>query len=593
MLLTDHRRWVPLLALSLALGCGGEASPPSSVAVPETTAVPAAEGDWFVDQAAASGLDFVHVNGMSGEYYFAEMMGSGAALFDYDNDGDLDVYLVQSGPLGSTAGAASGQAVDRLYRNDLEVRAGGTAELRFTDVTAASAIRGTDYGMGVATGDYDGDGFVDLYVTAFGANRLWRNRGDGTFSDVTVAAGVADPRWSVPALFQDFDQDGDLDLFVGNYVDFTLATHKRCTTDLGEPNYCGPLAYKPQADALFDNRGDGTFVEVTDSAGIGGALGGALGAVSADFDGDGRLDLYVANDGMANALWMNHGDGSWRNESLLAGTAVNAQGAPEASMGIDAADFDGDGDEDLFMTHLSRETNTLFVNQGGGLFDDRSSGLGLGLTSWQTTGFGTGWFDYDNDGWLDLLAVNGAVRVIESLVRAGDPFPLHQPNLLFHNQGGRGFEEVSARAGAVFSLSEVSRGAAFGDIDNDGDTDILISNNHGPVRLLINRIGQQSGWLGLRLTDESGEIDRLGAWVGLAGPGLERPLWRRVRSAASYASANDPRLLFGLGAGSQSGPWQARVQWPDGSVELFTDLAAGSYTTLRQGSGEAAPERWP
>ncbi len=593
MSLIRHRRTLPLLALALSLGCGDPASAPVESAAPEVEVVRASDGDWFIDRAAASGLDFVHANGMSGEFYFAEMMGSGAALFDYDNDGDLDLFLVQSGSFGPASSAGDGQSGDRLYRNDLETKGDGTVELRFTEVTDASGIQGLDYGMGVAAADYDGDGFVDLYVTAFGANRLWRNRGDGTFEEVTQAAGVRDPRWSVPALFFDYDGDNDLDLFVGNYVDFALTTHKRCTTDRGEPNYCGPLAYRPQADALFENRGDGTFAEVSDKAGIGGARGGALGAVSADFNGDGRLDLYVANDGTANALWINQGDGRFRNESLLAGTAVNADGAPEASMGIDAADFDGDGDEDLFMTHLSHETNTLFVNQGDGLFDDRSTKLGLGLASWQATGFGTAWFDYDNDGWLDLLAVNGAVRVIESLARAGDPFPLHQPNSLFHNQAGRGFEDVSDRAGAVFALSEVSRGAAFGDIDNDGDTDVVISNNHGPVRLLVNQIGQRTPWLGLRLTDNTGRLDRLGAWVGLAGPGLERPLWRRVRSAASYASANDPRLLFGLGTGDSSGSYQARVRWPDGCEELFTELAAGRYTTLRQGSGVAAPEVWP
>jgi enediyne biosynthesis protein E4 len=568
-------------ALSLlAAACGG---PGGEVPLPAAAPSPgpAAGEAIFVEAAAAAGLDFRHRNGMSGEYYFNEMMGAGVALLDFDGDGDLDVYLVQGHDLPAPGPDPPG---DRLFRNDLEVLADGRRRLRFTDVTTAAGLRAVGYGMGVATGDFDGDGRTDLYVTNFEANQLWRNRGDGTFSDATAAAGVGEPRWSVPAVFFDYDRDGDLDLFVGNYVDFTFATHKRCTTDLGEANYCGPLAYKPYPNALFRNRGDGTFEEVAARIGLAAAYGGALGAVAGDFDGDGWLDLYVANDGRPNQLWMNRGGQRFEDQALLAGAALDERGAPQASMGVDAGDFDGDGDEDLVMTHLSGETNALYRNRGDALFDDWSGESHLALPSFPFTGFGTALFDYDDDGDLDVLVVNGAVRVIEAQARARDPFPLHQPNQLFANRGDGTFEEVSAQAGAVFALSEVSRGAAFGDLDDDGDLDVVVTNDGGPVRLLVNQVGQRRGWIGLRLLLATGG-NALGAWVGLRGA-AGATAWRRVRTAASYASASDPRLLFGLGEVPPAGAlYTARVVWPDGSGEVFGGLAAGRYHTLVEGEG--------
>ncbi len=520
----------------------------------------AGEEPWFTDEAAAWGLDFVHLNGMTGELYFCEMMGAGAALVDYDNDGDLDAYLVQGGPLEAPTQAASGQAPagqetagqapsDRLYRND----GGGPGEppLRFTDVTAAAGIEAPGYGMGVAAGDVDNDGWVDLYVTNFGPNQMLRSNGDGTFADVTEETRTGDARWSVSAAFLDYDRDGWLDLYVGNYVDFRLATHRQCTSPTGRRQYCGPLAYLPEGDRLLRNRGDGTFEDATARAGIAGGEGGALGVVAADFDGDGWTDVYVANDQTANQLWINQRDGTFRDEALLAGCALSWEGQAQASMGVHAADFDGDGDEDLFMTHLTGETNTLYLNDGRGLFRDATVASGLGPPSWEFTAFGTAGFDYDNDGRLDLLAANGAVRIIEALAERGDPHPLHQPNQLFRGLGGGRFTEVTAQAGPVFELSEVSRGAAFGDVDNDGDVDVLLTNNDGPARLLVNRLGQDQNWVGLRFTGAHPPGEREGARLELRASG-NAPVWRRSHRDGSYASASDPRVLFGLAEHNES-----------------------------------------
>jgi len=543
---------------------------------------------WFTDEAKQSGIDFVHFNGMSGEFRISEIMGSGAALFDFDNDGDLDVYLVQGGRLGTgqpLLASPKGPLTDRLYRNDLVLRADGTRMLHFTDVTEQSGLKPRGYGMGVAAGDVDNDGWVDLYRTALGPNQLFHNNGDGTFTDVSERLGKSNPGWSVSASFVDFDRDGWLDLFVGNYLDHTADDQTRCYTRTGKRDYCGPRSYKALPDRLYRNRRDGSFVDITTEAQVASEYGPALGVVSADFNGDGWADIYVANDGEPNLLWINQQNGRFKNTALLAGAALDGLGNTEGSMGVDAGDFDNDGDEDLFVTNLPGESNTLYVNDGSGLFEDRTTRAGLAVPSMPYTGFGTAWFDFDNDGWLDLLIANGAVHIRETLARATDPFPLHERNLLFRNLSTGRFEDVTAHAGAVFELSEVSRGAAFGDIDNDGDVDVLVTNNNGPARLLINHVGERGHWLGLRLIGGQRPRDMLGARVGVfrsKGPAL----WRRARADGSYASANDPRVLVGLGDAATVP--RIRVVWPSGRVEEWTNVAVGQWITLKEGTGAQA-----
>jgi hypothetical protein len=540
----------------------------------------------FSDATERSGLSFEHFNGMSGELYFPEMMGSGVALLDYDGDGDMDVYLVQGQMLGGKPVAAATFAprhpapqTDRLYRND-----SARGELKFTDVTATSGLKSTGYGMGVAAADYDNDGDVDLYVTNYGSNELWRNEGDGTFEAVTNNAGVDDSRWSVSAAWLDYDRDGWLDLYVGNYVDYSFANPKPCRSSTSARDYCSPLVYQPTVDSLFRNRGDGTFEDVSDSSGIRKAYGGALGVVAADVNGDRWPDIYVANDGVANQLWINRRDGTFSDEAMIAGVGVNMDGSPEASMGVDAADFDGDGDEDLFMTHLSRETNTLYINDGKGWFEDRTVSMGLANPSFAYTGFGTAWIDYDNDGWLDLVVVNGAVTRVEEQLEANEPHPLRQPNQLFRNLGDGRYREVTGEGGEAFAASRVSRGAAFGDLDNDGDADVVIANNAGPARVLRNATGSANGWIGLRLLTADGKRDAYGARVRVEGA---RPLWRRVRADGSYASSNDPRVLVGLGSEAPA-KVSVEVIWPDGSEERFADLETRRYHELRR--SEVPPE---
>ncbi|HEX5759330.1 MAG TPA: CRTAC1 family protein, partial [Thermoanaerobaculia bacterium] len=545
------------LALAGSLATPGGQTPPG----PPTQ-------DLFVDAASDTGLDFVHFNGMSGALYFPEMMGQGGALFDYDGDGDLDVYLVQGAMLGPGKTLADALPPPRgplpprgrLYRNDLRVAADGTRTLRFTDVTAASGLEATGYGMGVATGDFDNDGRTDLFLANYGPDQLWRNQGDGTFRDVTARAGGSDPLWSVSAAFVDFDRDGWLDLYVANYVDFPLASNPACYAASSRRDYCGPADFPAAPDRLWRNRGaDGAgevrFEDVTLRAGIDlSTAGPGLGVLAFDADRDGWPDLYVADDGAPNRLWMNRRDGTFRDEAPLAGAAVNRAGRAEGSMGIDAGDFDADGDEDLFIANLTGETNTLYVNDGAGLFEDRSVESGLAQGSLPFTAFGIAWLDYDNDGWLDVFIASGAVRLQEAAARGGDPYPLKQTNQLYRNLGrdaaGRvRFAETTAAAGAVFARQAVGRGAAFGDVDEDGDTDVLVCNNNGPVALLLNQAGSRAPWLGLRLLDRRGR-DALGARVEVSRQGAPA-LWRRARSDGSYASANDPRVLVGLGAAAR------------------------------------------
>jgi hypothetical protein len=539
----------------------------------------------FVEIADAAGLTFTHFNGATGAYYQPEVFGPGVALLDYDADGDLDIYLPQAAMLDPERDPeaalfpppASHWPGDRLFRNELQP--GGT--LRFSDATAAAGIGRRGYSQGVAVGDYDNDGDADLYVTGFGSNSLYRNNGDGSFTDITAAAGVDDPRWSSSAAFLDYDRDGDLDLFVTNYVHFTVAGNKQCAGADGKPDYCGPQAYEPVRDRLFRNDGGEHFTDVSDAAGLGVAFGPGLGVTCADFNGDGWQDIYVANDGKENQLWLNRGDGTFGNNALMAGVAVNTYGKAEASMGVTAGDFDNDGDEDLFMTHLDRETNTLYLNDGAGNFLDVTDQRKLGRISVQYTGFGSEWFDYDNDGDLDLFIANGAVKIEETL--RGQPYPYQERNQLVRNDGTDGFTDVTAMAGPALEPVEVSRGAAFGDIDNDGDLDIVVANNNGPARLLRNQAGDDHHWLTLKLVGTRANRDAMGARVAVLRKD-QAPLWRRVHTDGSYLSAGDPRVHFGLGAGTA--PEGVLVIWPDGTQEVWRGIGVNSFNTLQQGSGE-------
>ena len=550
----------------------------------QTTAAPPST-EWFTERAKASGIDFVHVNGMSGRLFMPEILAPGVGLLDYDNDGDLDVYLIQGRPLATTStGPGAGETpTDRLYRNDLRVNPDGTRTLFFTDVTAASGIVSHGYGMGIAAADVDNDGWVDLYLTKFGApNQLLHNNRDGTFTDVSAKSGTAQSGWSVSAAFLDFDRDGWLDLYVGSYLRYSLSGNTGCFSQSGAPDYCTPSSYQALPGRLYRNRRNGTFADATAQSRIGSEFGPALGVATADFNGDGWMDIYVANDGKENQLWLNQKDGTFRNDALLAGVALPVDGKAEASMGVDAADVDNDGDEDLFMTELTGEGSNLYANDGAGSFVDRSAASGLGPGSVTATGFGTAWLDVDNDGWLDVLTVNGTVQIIETLRQARDPFPLHQRKLLFRNLGGTRFEDVTSQAGASFQVSEVGRGAAFGDVDNDGDTDVLVGNNNGPARLFINNVGARRHWLGLRLVNLSGR-DVPGARVEVQRrDGSKR--WRRARTDGSYASTSDPRVLVGLGEATE--PPTVRVHWPGGTVEEWKDLPVDRYVTLTEGGGK-------
>jgi len=393
--------------------------------------------------------------------------------------------------------------------------------------------------------------------------------------------GTGAPGWSASAAFVDFDRDGWLDLFVCNYVDFRFTDLKKCLAPSGALDYCGPLSFKPLANRLFRNRRDGTFEDVSVTSGISREFYGALGVVCADFNGDGWPDIFVTNDLRPNQLWINQHDGTFKDEALAFGCALNRDGGPHSSMGIDAGDLFGHGQEDLVITNLAGQYAYVYANGKGG-FEDRSYESGIALATRRYTGFGVAMLDYDNDGHLDLLMVNGGVTMIEAQAREGSIFPLAQSKLLFHGNGDGTFANVTSGAGAAFSLLEVSRGAAFGDIDNDGDIDVVVANNNGPARLLINNVGHQKPWIGFRLVGEKSNRDMYGTRVAVFRKNAPT-LWRCVHSDGSYCSSSDPRVLFGLGDFTEVTKVQAH--WLSGRVEEWNGLPLGKYTTLREGSG--------
>lgn len=491
----------------------------------------------FVDSTIASDLDFRYETGASGELYFPEIMGGGAAFLDFDLDGDLDALLVQAQPL------APGQATrghgDRLFRNDLGRDPRGRLRPRFVDVTPPVGLTLAGYGMGVAVGDYDRDGFPDLYLTRFGSDRLLRNLGDGRFADETSLLGAQVEGWSTSASFADFDGDGWLDLYVARYVEVSLARHPHCYAESTRKDYCGPSSFRPLPHRLLRNRSGSGFQDVSVPSGIAAAPQPGLGVIAGDFDGDGRTDFYVANDGQPNQLWLGQKDGTFRDDALLAGVALDREGKPQGSMGIDAGDFDRDGDLDLVVTNLTGEAHALYRQDGSGLFSEQSHETGLAAAALPFTGFGTAWLDADLDGALDLFIANGAVRLLEDRRQAGDPFPFGERNQLLVQRSGRFVEHREPSLEAV----EVSRGVAVGDVDNDGDADLLVVNEEGPARLLLGTVSDASEPAGPR-------------WLGLTsppwGPELGRATFtqgsiRQLRVShtdGSYLSASDPRLLF-------------------------------------------------
>jgi hypothetical protein len=525
----------------------------------------AAADSWFVESAAELGIDFEHVSAFEQRFDFPEIMGGGAALFDRDGDGDLDLYLVQSGDLRAPEGE---RPPNRLFEN----RGGGAG---FVDVTEASGAGDRGYGMGCAVGDYDADGDLDLYVLNVGPNVLLRND-DGRFTDVTAQAGVGHAGWGSSAAFLDYDGDGALDLFVVNYLRWSTKTERECRFPKEFRDYCNPNSYDaPAQDVLYRGLGDGRFEDATEAAGLAGTLANGLGVACGDFDGDGTLDVYVANDMNANQLWLNRGDGSFRDGALLSGCALSGTGFAESGMGVQSVDLDGDGRLDLFLSHLRRQSNTLYRNGGAGLFDDVTARAGLSASSLPFTGFGLGAHDFDRDGQLDLFVANGEVTVPETGIGEGDPYV--QANLLYRGLGGTTFEEVSPRGGTAPELLATSRGAAFGDLDADGDVDVVVVNRDLAVHVLVNRAGAGREWVAFDVRDRRGST-ALGARVRVRA-GEAFTAWRLVDPAYSYGSASDVRAHFGLGAHTEV---EVLVRWRDGSEQDFGRLAAGRVHELRQ-----------
>jgi hypothetical protein len=552
------------LALALA-GCGERGiADASTFDVPDT---PGASGDsgtpsaWFEEVARERGLVFEHRSGHAGPYLMPEAVCGGAALFDADDDGDLDAYLVQAGSLAGDVPSPPNQ----LFRND--------GRGYFDDVSRTSGTDHRGYGMGAACGDADGDGDTDLYVTNLGANVLFENAGGLVFEDVTAASGTGDGRFGASAAFLDYDEDGLLDLFVANYVDWYATAELDCRDAMGLPDYCGPLNYDaPSRDVLFHNVGQGRFDDVSTASGIDAARGNGLGVVCADFDGDGWTDVFVANDGTPNHLWRNGGDGTFRDVALVAGCALDLEGIAKAGMGVAVGDVDDDADPDLLVCNQSRESDSFFLNDAG-RFRDRSSSAGLRVVSRPFTRFGLGLVDFDNDGRLDLYEANG--RVERQSQRYG-PDPFAEPNLVLAGRPGVRFEEVLPRGGTSALLAATSRAAAFGDVDGDGGVDVLVVNRDGPAHLLLNRVPNRGRWVAFRLREDGREALHATVSIDVAG----RRVRREARSAYSYLAASTTLVHFGLGAIDEAR--NVRVRWLDGIEESFGDRSAGHVHVLER-----------
>ncbi len=516
----------------------------------------------FVDRAAVAGLTQPNVSGTDQRYIVEGMMG-GAAFFDYDRDDDVDLYVANG---SSFAGFAAGEhPANQLYRND----AG-----RFADVTVAAGVGDTSWSMGCAVADYDNDGHSDLYVTNFGRNRLYRNLGRGRFADATVVAGVGDARWGTGASFGDYDRDGDVDLYVANYVDFSRDYQSPIPCRWKNVKvYCGPVGLLPTADVFYRNRGDGTFAEWTQQAGLAGAAFYGMSALFGDYDADGWPDLFVANDSTPNLLFRNRRDGRFAEEALVAGVAYSGEGVTQGCMGAAWGDYDNDGLFDLFVTNFADEYNTLYKNEGGGFFADVSFAVGVGSAPTELVSWGTGFFDCDNDGDRDLFVANGHTYPQADLPRVNSRY--QQANSLFENRGGR-LVEVSAAAGAGFALRRVSRGTSFADYDDDGDIDLFVLNLNDPPSLLRNDGDHGHHYLQVRTVGTVSNRDGIGARVIIDAGGQTQHA--EVQSGGSYLSHNDRRLHFGLGPAERVE--RLEVRWPSGVVQVLRDVAADQSLTV-------------
>ncbi len=531
--------------------------------------VPASEWPFEQIPASKSGISWKHTSGKSPEKYLPETTGAGCAFLDYDNDGWMDIYLVNSGKCDFYSPDPPLQ--NALYRNNRD----GT----FTDVTQKAGVAAGGFGQGVAVGDYDRDGFPDIYVTQYGQSILFHNNGDGTFTDVTAKAGVAAPGWASSAVWFDYDNDGMLDLFVCQFVDFSKEKNKPCGLhEDGRRHYCIPQIYQPMPSWLFHNNGDGTFTDVSKESGIAARLGKAWGVVATDINNDGWTDLFVTNDTVANFLFVNGGKGKFTETGTEAGVAYSANGRPRSGMGVDAADFNEDGWQDLFVANLDRENFAIYENNHDGTFDDVAIPTGIAKATKFMSGWGLKFFDYDNDGNLDLFLADGNPDDLIGLLHSEVGY--EEPLMLFHNTG-KVLENVSAQSGPVFSTPLSARGLALGDFDNNGAVDVLISVNDGAPVLLRNNAATHNHWLGIRLIGKKCNCDAIGAKVTYKAGDLERT---RVKvGGGSYLSSHDPRIVLGLG-NRETIDW-LKVKWPmpGGGTQLYKDLPVDRYITLVEG----------